>query len=557
MTLVDPLLPLDLPPPLEAKKLQWTPKGMAARLKFSPKSTERGQGRGRGRSNIRIFKNGGKGEEATAMAVRATEISSAASDLFDMRQLVLAGQIFLPFLVASLGMVAAGILLSEVKDWEVFVEVSEMLILVPALLGLKGNLEMTLASRLSTHANLGDLDGSGPGVRLIVVSNLAAVQCQAICVGALASLVAAFFNVTTIGIFHVGKFMVMLCSAITAASMASLVLAVAMIGIVLVARKVGVDPDNVAGPIAGMLGDFCTLSILALLANGYWEIHDEHEWVLCLVLVGYACLAPVMAWVATGHPSTTQVLVEGWKPVIVSMCISSLGGVILRHACARFRYIANFAPVMNGAGGNLAAVQSARLSTDLHAHGKMGVMPTTLSPLSRGGSPLSRGEGAQQVDDDLLEVEEEPLTPRGTFGALLSRTNDHAATARLLIGLAIPGAMLMVCLIALIKSRGAHMPEAAFLFFYVCATVVQVCCLLVFAHGLVGSLWIGSVNPDNAAIPYVTSLGDVVGTLCLALVFLVSSSLVDVAPFEGAVVLQSEWHHMHPHAPPTTPLHPN
>lgn len=36
------------------------------------------------------------------------------------------------------------------QHWEVFKEISEVFILVPALLGLKGNLEMTLASRLST-----------------------------------------------------------------------------------------------------------------------------------------------------------------------------------------------------------------------------------------------------------------------------------------------------------------------------------------------------------------------------------------------------------------------
>ncbi len=44
------------------------------------------------------------------------------------------------------------------QHWEVFREVSEVFILVPALLGLKGNLEMTLASRLSTQANLGNMD---------------------------------------------------------------------------------------------------------------------------------------------------------------------------------------------------------------------------------------------------------------------------------------------------------------------------------------------------------------------------------------------------------------
>jgi solute carrier family 41 len=39
------------------------------------------------------------------------------------------------------------------KDWELFVKVREVIVLVPALLGLKGNLEMTLASRLSTQVS--------------------------------------------------------------------------------------------------------------------------------------------------------------------------------------------------------------------------------------------------------------------------------------------------------------------------------------------------------------------------------------------------------------------
>lgn len=36
----------------------------------------------------------------------------------------------------------------------VFKEITEIYILIPALLGLKGNLEMTLASRLSTQVEL-------------------------------------------------------------------------------------------------------------------------------------------------------------------------------------------------------------------------------------------------------------------------------------------------------------------------------------------------------------------------------------------------------------------
>lgn len=40
------------------------------------------------------------------------------------------------------------------QHWKVFNEISEIFILVPALLGLKGNLEMTLASRLSTAVSV-------------------------------------------------------------------------------------------------------------------------------------------------------------------------------------------------------------------------------------------------------------------------------------------------------------------------------------------------------------------------------------------------------------------
>ena len=55
-------------------------------------------------------------------------------------------QVFIPFLIAGLGMVGAGLVLDLVQHWVVFEKVSELIILVPALLGLKGNLEMTLAS---------------------------------------------------------------------------------------------------------------------------------------------------------------------------------------------------------------------------------------------------------------------------------------------------------------------------------------------------------------------------------------------------------------------------
>ena len=65
--------------------------------------------------------------------------------------------------------------------------------MVPPLLGLKGNLEMTLASRLSTHANLGHMANAEDKWKLSI-ANLALVECQAIVVALLAALAAVFIG---------------------------------------------------------------------------------------------------------------------------------------------------------------------------------------------------------------------------------------------------------------------------------------------------------------------------------------------------------------------------
>ncbi len=56
-------------------------------------------------------------------------------------------QILLPFFIAGFGMVGAGVVFDTVQHWDFYKNVKAIFTLIPALLGLKGNLEMTLASR--------------------------------------------------------------------------------------------------------------------------------------------------------------------------------------------------------------------------------------------------------------------------------------------------------------------------------------------------------------------------------------------------------------------------
>ncbi|XP_045350043.1 solute carrier family 41 member 3-like isoform X7 [Leopardus geoffroyi] len=336
-------------------------------------------------------------------------------------------QVMVPFMFAGLGLSGAGMLLNYFQHWPVFVEVKDLLTLVPPLVGLKGNLEMTLASRLSTAANTGQIDDTQEQHR-VISSNLALIQVQATVVGFLAAVAALLLGAMSREELDFVKVELLCASSVITAFLAAFALGMLMVCIVIGARKLGVNPDNIATPIAASLGDLITLSILAFVSSFFYK----HK----------------------------------------------------------------------GVGGNLVAIQTSRISTYLHMWSTPGVLP--------------------------LWMKQYWPNPCSTF----CTSEINSVSARVLLSLVVPGHLIFFYIIYLVE--GHLVPQSKmFVVFYLLASLMQVTILLYLAEVMVRLAWHQALDPDSHCIPYLTGLGDLLGTGLLTLCFLINWLLRSEAGLDG------------------------
>ncbi|CAK5108426.1 unnamed protein product [Meloidogyne enterolobii] len=121
--------------------------------------------------------------------------------------------------------------------------------------------------------------------------------------------------------------------------------------------------------------DLTTLTILSIFGSVFLSAHRTQHWLNMFIILLFLFILPICIAIASRDSSARQVLRYGWSPIIFSMMISSSGGFVLERAVMNFQQMPLYQPVMNGVGGNLAAVAASKLSTFYHQCSTIGTLP--------------------------------------------------------------------------------------------------------------------------------------------------------------------------------------
>ena len=172
----------------------------------------------------------------------------------------------LPLLIiCGLGGIITGNFLSAMID--LFKQIPGLLVVIPAVIALRGNINTALGSRLGSAYHLGIIDAEN-------IWNKELKQ------NILGSLVLSFVLSFLIGIIAYGSSVllqiypdpvVIISIVVLAGSFSGIILAFLTILIIYIVFKRGYDPDNITGPALATFGDIITILCIfgsALLIGG-------------------------------------------------------------------------------------------------------------------------------------------------------------------------------------------------------------------------------------------------------------------------------------------------
>lgn len=365
----------------------------------------------------------------------------------------------------------AGAVLGSITD--TFERLPGLLVLVPAAIGLRGNVFAALGNRLSTAIHLGNFRLSLRR-QTLMGQNIAASLVLTLMLSLLLAVVAKTVAVA-LGVMNTISVLDLALISIVGGAIASVVVLVATILLAAGSVRYGWDLDNLTAPLVSTLGDVLTLPALwlASLLLDFDMLADS----IGVVVAGAVLVVFVAAW-RSKEEVLHRVLRESMPILFAAACLSTMAGIAIEKRLGTFSTypaLLILFPAFISSAGALGGILASRLSTKLH----LGLM-----------APASFPNRDARADGALILLLGMPVYLFNAVGA-------HFVGR--LLGQASPGLLDMV-LVSLVGG--------AFAVLFVVAVAY---------YGTIAAVRFGT-DPDTYGVPLVTSSVDFVGALSLIVV---------------------------------------
>jgi mgtE-like transporter len=377
---------------------------------------------------------------------------------------------FVALVISAFASLTAGLTLGAITG--TLEELPGLLVLVPAAIGMRGNVFGALGSRLGTAIHAGTFSVSRR-LDTVVGQNVAAALAlslsTSLVLAVLAKIVSVGFGVT--GTISIADFLVI---SVVGGLLSSVVALFVVIGVTAACVRWEFDLDNVHTPIVTTVGDMVTLPSL-FLATYLAGIRWVTPTVAGLCAVGG--LAAVVVTQRARLPLLRQIVRESVPVLALAGLVDVIAGITVEkrlESFAAFPALLVLVPPFLGQSGSLGGILSSRVSTKLN----LGLVSPSRFSL-------------RPVADDVLLI----VVYAVPVYLLLGLSADVAAA---IVGLRSPGVLDVV---------GVSLLAGAM-------TIVFVVLIAYFAA--VAAYRLG-FDPDNHGIPIVTSSLDLVGAFAVIL----------------------------------------
>ena len=249
-----------------------------------------------------------------------------------------------------------------------------LLVMVPAAIGLRGNIFGTLGNRLSTSIHTGTFRLSAKRETVLGQNVMASIALTF----ALSLILAVVAQVISVGLGVENAIGVLDLALVSVAGglLASVVVLGATILLSIGAVRRGWDMDNLVAPTVSTLGDVITIPALFLATKllGHGSLTAALSWsmVVLTVVVFVGAIRSKLA-------ELRQIMWESLPVLTAAVVLSTLAGIAVQKQLSVFAALPALLvlePAFVSSAGALGGILSSRAATDLH----LGIVEPTLRP---------------------------------------------------------------------------------------------------------------------------------------------------------------------------------